>query len=107
MSRLQHRATIHTGIGIIPEDLIGRCMDGGGGISEAEQNQTACGPQEPHPRLKLTLARRFLPRYHAKSDGRPHLLGFGNQLEVLEPIALCEEFRKIVTGMAANFIQPD
>ena len=46
-------------------------MNGGGGISEAEQNQKACRPQEPHPRQVNTLTRRNEPRYHVKSNGRP------------------------------------
>ncbi len=47
-------------------------MDGGGGISEAEQSlgQT-CRPQEPHPRQGTTLTGVLCLRYHAKSDGRP------------------------------------
>jgi lysine/ornithine N-monooxygenase len=45
---------------------------GGGGISEAEQNQKTCRPQEPHPRQVNTLTRRNEPRHHAKSNGRPN-----------------------------------
>jgi len=79
-------------------------MDGGGGISEVEQNQKTCGPLEPHPRQESTLAAVLALCYHAESNGRPR--DRKNQFYgtvTLDPIKAKLDFATIMDEVVQQF----